>query len=63
MYLKLKTILALRPFQRAFICPILIAETQVMLEKVYFFGKAPSQGQIPRLQGHGSQIPDRTIYY
>jgi hypothetical protein len=34
--LKLKTILALRPYQRALICPILIAGTQFMLEKPYF---------------------------
>jgi hypothetical protein len=34
--LKLKTILALRPLQRALICPILIAGTQVLLVKTYF---------------------------
>jgi hypothetical protein len=32
-----------------------------MLVKVYFFGKSPFQGQIPGLQGHGPQIPKRTI--
>jgi hypothetical protein len=34
-----------------------------MLVKVYFFGKGPSQGQIPGLLGQGSKIPDRTIDY
>jgi hypothetical protein len=34
-----------------------------MLVKVYFFGKGPGQGQTPGLQGHGPQIPDRTIDY
>jgi hypothetical protein len=28
-----------------------------MLEKAYFFGKGPSQGQIPGLLGHGFKIP------
>jgi hypothetical protein len=28
-----------------------------MLVKMYFFGKGPGQGQIPRLLGHGPQIP------
>jgi hypothetical protein len=32
-----------------------------MLEKVYFFGKGPVQGQIPGLLGQGPKIPDRTI--
>jgi hypothetical protein len=54
---KLKTSLALRPFQRAHVCPILISGHQIMLEKTFFLGKGPSQGQIPELQGHGSQIP------
>jgi hypothetical protein len=35
--LKLKNIFTLRPFKRAVICPILIAETQVMLEKAVVF--------------------------
>jgi hypothetical protein len=28
-----------------------------MLEKAFFIGKNPSQGQIPGLLGHGSEIP------
>jgi hypothetical protein len=31
-----------------------------MLEKVYFSGKGPGQGQISGLQSHGTQIPDYT---
>jgi hypothetical protein len=31
----------LRPFKRALICPILIAGTQVKLEKAYFFWLGP----------------------
>jgi hypothetical protein len=62
--LKLKTIVALRPFQRAFICPILIAAAQVKLEYTYFsWYKGLSQGQIPRFEGHGSQIPVSTIFH
>jgi hypothetical protein len=49
----------LRPFKRALICPILVAETRVILVKVYFLGKGPGQGQIPGLQGHKLQIQDR----
>jgi hypothetical protein len=58
---ELITILALRPFKWALICSIWTTGTQVMLVKVFFFGKGPGQGQIPGLLGHGPQIPDRTI--
>jgi hypothetical protein len=58
---KLNTILMLRPFKRALICPILKAGTKFLLEKSYFSWSCPSQGQISGLQDHGSQIPDRTI--
>jgi hypothetical protein len=32
-----------------------------MQEKRILLGKGPSQGQIPGLQGLGTQIPDRTF--
>jgi hypothetical protein len=33
----------------------------MLVKVIFFFGKDPSQGQIPGLLDHGPQIPDRTI--
>jgi hypothetical protein len=53
----LKIILTLRPFKRAIICPILTLGTQIVLVKLYFFGKA----RFPDFQAMRSKISDRTI--
>jgi hypothetical protein len=34
---------------------------ELCLKRCNFLGKGPGQGQIPELQDHGPQIPDRTI--
>jgi hypothetical protein len=34
-----------------------LRQRNLRIVKVYFFGKGPSQGQIPGLLDHGSEIP------
>jgi hypothetical protein len=53
-----KTFLALRPFEEALTCSILITGTQVMLRKAFFlWRRGPGWGPNPGLLGHGSKIP------
>jgi hypothetical protein len=53
-----KIFYALRPFQKALICPNRIINTLVMEEKLYFSRRGSRSRQDPRLLGYGLEIPD-----